>query len=469
MIANPESNQQSTTDEKDTLQSRLVPVSIVLYQAIAIIALIVVAFFAFGWLRTPLGSPQFSKPELISLLIIPWIVGAVYLGCGIWVFVLQQQDISSRVFAVLSASTAMALAVFFDIQSTHRLDIVWFLGVIMAAGSLFHLALVFPTRISKSEIWNYLPFLGYGVSMVLLLISLLLVFESNRGGAIVAIQRISLGWLGIAILSFLTIATLRQMKANSLLVRQRGRIVYLGIILSLLPFVIWVFGRMIQPGIWLNPIVFVTLAVFPLSVAYSILRYRLPGTDYILSRIFMYGLLTVVAVSGYALIVSGLGLVFGEMLGLNNPISVGLVFFLLAISLHPLRGYLQKLVDSAFFRGQLAYQERVRIFGQDLTPILDLKEIGILLRKYVDETLAPSQLHIFLPDPAQEYFVALPSETGDATTDLRFAQISALPTMLSRNPTNVVIGNDGVLPPVLEGEKARLALLGAQVFGFYGN
>jgi signal transduction histidine kinase len=464
MIANPEPNHQSAANENDYLHARLVPVSIALYQAIAAIVLIAVASSAFGWLRTPLGSAQFSKPDQVSQLIIPWIVGAINLGCGIWVFILQQRNISSRIFAVLSASTAMAMAVFFDVQSANRLGIVWFLGVIMAAGSLFHLALVFPTRISKSEKWNFLTFLGYGLSLVLFLIALLLIFESNRSGAILGIQRLSLGWLGIAILSFMATATLRQLSANSLLVRQRGRIVYLGIILSLLPFMIWALGRMIRPGIWLSPIVFIPLALFPLSVAYAILRYRLPGTDYILSRVFMYGLLTVVAVSGYALIVSGLSLIFGEMLGLSNPISAGLVFFLLAISLNPLRDYLQRLVDAAFFRGQLAYQERVRIFGQDLTTVLDLKEIGHLLRKHVEETLAPSQLHIFLPDPAQEYFVALPSETGESTTDLRFAQISALPTMLSHNPTYVFIGNDGELPPALEGEKARLALLAAQVF-----
>jgi len=356
MTAHSALDQQSIRKEKDFVRARLVPILIALYQATVAIALIGLVFFAFGGLRTPFGSPQISQSELNSQLVIPMIVGVILLGCGIWVFVLQHRETSSRIFAVFTSSMALAMAVFFHVHSLNRLNILWILGVTMAAGTLVHLAWIYPTRLTKSDRWRFLPFLGYGLSLVLLLLTTLLGLDSQRVGLFSIIRQIADAWLGIATVLFITLAALRGLMPNFPLMKQRGYFINLGTSLSLFPYMFWVTGLILHIEQRFTPVVFISLLLFPLIISYALLRFHLPSSEYLLSQGFLYAILTVVSVSGYAMIVSGLGLIFNEVLNVNSPIFIGLMFFLLAILLNPLRDYLQNLVDTVFYRGELAYQ-----------------------------------------------------------------------------------------------------------------
>jgi len=62
-------------------------------------------------------------------------------------------------------------------------------------------------------------------------------------------------------------------------------------------------------------------------------------------------------VIGFGLLVSGLVVILGGVFKLTNPLVAGLVVFLLALSLMPLRNRLQALIDRHFFREQSIYKE----------------------------------------------------------------------------------------------------------------
>lgn len=53
------------------------------------------------------------------------------------------------------------------------------------------------------------------------------------------------------------------------------------------------------------------------------LRSKRLRADYLLQRSILYFLLTILGVAGYALLVGGLSLIFGEVIGANNPCSSG--------------------------------------------------------------------------------------------------------------------------------------------------
>ncbi|MEA3352005.1 MAG: GAF domain-containing protein, partial [Chloroflexota bacterium] len=86
-----------------------------------------------------------------------------------------------------------------------------------------------------------------------------------------------------------------------------------------------------------------------------------------------------------------------------------------------------------------------------------------LLRQCIDKSLAPSHLHIFLHDSLSEYYLATKDERGQPTTDLRFAFNSVLPQTLSRSKSFLTLGSNKELPAALQPEKARIALLEAQI------
>jgi len=407
---------------------------------------------------------KFPAFDHIAFMVVPWVIGLVYLGSGLWVFSLRYADASGRIFALFSASVAIAIATLFDVNTTNRLTHLWTINLSVAAGSIFNLAFVFPQETVRFKRWRYLHWFGYILAFALLAFSLPTLFNVARPRAYIMLWRLQYILLGGCAVFFLSVTAYRRFTAKSPLVRQQGRIVLLGALFAFIPITIWFFVTGNRPDIAFSPYLLLPLAVFPLAVAYAILRYRLLNTDFMLSRIVIYALLMVIAVGGYGLIVSGLSLIFTETLEPNNPIVIGVLVFFLAILLNPLRMYLQWLVDNVFFRGQKAYQERLQKFGQDLNPALEIDEIGNLLRKYVGETLAPDQIHIFLPDALSEYYVASVDESGKPTTDLRFVTSSALPAVLDSSNTFLFIGSGMEFPSALQPEQARIALLGAQVF-----
>lgn len=415
-------------------------------------------------ITTAITLQKFPRADLLTQFVVPWLIGAVYLGSGLWVFSLRYRDASGQIFAIFAASVTIALAALFDSYSTNRFILLWTISLAISAGALYHLAYVFPERTSRISRLPFLPWLGYVVALILIGVTLPTLYDTANPTAYLGRWQLAYIYLGLSALFFVGLAVFRRFKARLPLVRQQGRIILYGALVSFIPLTIWFIVSAARSDIIFTPYLIIPLAIFPLAVAYAILRYRLLNTDYVLSRVVMYALLTSLTVGGYALIVSGLNLIFHSVLKPTNPFLIGGMVFILAITLSPLRSYLQWLVDTVFFRGQQVYQDRLRIFSQDLNPALELNEIGSLLRKHVDVTLAPSQMHIFLPDPLSEYFVSLADDTGEPTTDLRFAHSSPLPNMLARNNTFIFIGSGMELPPSLQAEKTRIALLGAQVF-----
>ncbi len=418
-----------------------------------------------GDLRTKaITLQQFPAIDFWANMVVPWVIGLVYLGSGLWVFSLRYADASGRIFALFAATASIAIATLFDIHTTNRLTYLWVLSMVVAVGALFNLALVFPQESRRFMRWPFLRWIGYLIGLGLLLFIVPTLFDTEDPYAYIVPWRLAYVLNGVMIVLFIGLAGLRRYTSAAPLMRQQGRIILWGALLAFVPITIWFMATAKRPDVGFSPYLLFPLIFFPLSVAYAILRYRLLNTDYIISRMVIYALLTGISVGGYALMVSGLSLIFGAVLKPTNPILVGFMVFVLAVFFNPLRSYLQWLVDTVFFRGQRAYQDRLRKFGQDLSPTVGLEEIGALLRVYVEETLAPSQLHIFLPDALSDYYVALGDAEGSPTTDLRFAGSGALTFMLDRSNAFIFVGGGAELPPGLESERARIALLNAQVF-----
>ncbi len=212
-----------------------------------------------------------------------------------------------------------------------------------------------------------------------------------------------------------------------------------------------------------NPYFFVPFILFPLANGYVILRYRLLRTDYWVRQGIVYSALTIFVVSAYALLVSGLGSIFAIAMPYNNPYLIGALVFVIAVSLDPLRTRLQTFVDSTFFRGQRAYEDRLRTFSHDLTNALDLGTIGTVMREQISSSLVPDRLHIYTYDSLNDQYIALANGDGRPTSDIRFAANSPLVQYFQRERIPLYL--DTINPPAaMRNDEARLSLLGARLF-----
>ena len=407
---------------------------------------------------------RFPTPDRMAFMVIPYCIGLIYLISGLWVLSLRRADSSGRSFALLTASVAISTAGLFEISTTNYLTYIWTFSLAMGGGALINLALVFPQEARWMKRWPYLSWIGYVITLLLTIAAFPTLYDYDNPLAYIVSWRVEYIFLGAAALVFMSLTLIRRYKSTFPIVRQQGVAIMWGAILSFTPITIWFFGTATRPDMAFSIYLLLPLAIFPIAVGYAILRYRLINTDYLFSRAVLYALLTIIVVGGYALLVGGMSLVLGSVLTATNPYLIGMLVFLLAVFLNPVRTGLQSLVDTVFFKGQKVYRDRIQSFNQELNPVMELSTILDLLRQYVERSLMPTQLHIFVHDSVRDHFVATPDETERPTSDIRFAANSALPQMLASRNTFIFLGDDTELPSDLQPEKARIALLGAQLF-----
>jgi signal transduction histidine kinase len=250
--------------------------------------------------------------------------------------------------------------------------------------------------------------------------------------------------------------------AQSPVVKAQARTILGGTVLSFGPIVIWLLVSFVRP-LNFSPYLLIPVVLFPLVTGYTILRFRFLHTDDLLRRGVVYLFLTGLVMGGYALLVSGVSLIFTTAMPSNNPLWVGVFVFLLALALEPVRSGLQSFVDNTFFRGQRAYTEKLQEFSHQLTTALDLDAIGTIVRDQIASTLTPAQVHVYTYDSLNDLFFSLAGEDRRPTSDIRFAANSPLVHYFSTERLPLYL--DGIsLPTTLQAEQSRLSLLGARLF-----
>ncbi len=409
----------------------------------------------------PLQS--FPLGDQIAFLYIPYFIGLIYLVCSIWVFSLRRNDAAGRAFVMFSTSVAIALGTLFDLYTTQRFVYLWTVAMAMSGGGMLVVALVFPENVNLVQKYPLLRWFPILPAVALALFAFPTLFNLADPQAYFTAWQNEYAFSGVAILTFLIFAGVRYRTSQSPITREQARIILVGSAIAFGPVGIYFIITSFFKAIPFPPVVLIPLIAFPIATAYAILRYRLLNTDYIFSRATLYALLAVISVATYILLVWGSSLLLGQMLAANDPVLIGIMIFIIALGYNPLRTTLRNRVDALFFRGRAIFQERLQTFSHDLTRSVDLPKIISLLREYVEQNIKPSQVHIFLYDALTDQYVAANGSDNKPTTDVRFSVNGALAQALYE-PNPIFLGDAERLPANLYADRARLALLGAQLF-----
>ncbi len=176
-------------------------------------------------------------------------------------------------------------------------------------------------------------------------------------------------------------------------------------------------------------------------------------------------LLGVLVTGGYALIVSGLTLLFQRGFQIDAPWVSGLIFFLLALAFFPLR----ERLEAGFRRPNNPQQPMAAEYGLDaemtaLSRSLDNREVLRVLREQVRAVLQTDHFHVFLYDSFSDAYQATADESGRTTSDLIFLASSPLVSLLATRTAPLRIPAGSPPPAELGSEQLRLGLLNAHLF-----
>ena len=140
----------------------------------------------------------------------------------------------------------------------------------------------------------------------------------------------------------------------------------------------------------------VILPLVPISVGVAILRYRLYEIDRILNRTLVYGLLTALLGSVYALGVLVLGQLFGGMGAKPPSWAVAGATLAVAALFQPARRRIQSAVDRRFNRRRYDAAKTIEAFSARLRDEVDLDTLSAELFAVVNQTVQPTKASLWL-------------------------------------------------------------------------
>jgi len=407
---------------------------------------------------------RFSLRDMFLIFLVPYLAGLAYLGIGIWVYWVQGWGRAGQVFTGLCAAVALIVGCMFDLNTTHRLAVLCPAAVPFAVATAMHLAMIFPQeprfvrRVPLLRLFPYLP------ATVLAFRSAFSVYDASHPWKYIGQFHNSYLFAAVGIFFVLGMFVYRLVRPPSPLIRQQSRIMLLGATLAFLPVVPWLLLNTLgRPVPFLTPVYAPLFTLFPLSIAYAILRHRLLDVDRLLSRGVAYGALIFLVVATYSIVVNGLSHFFA--VEASDPILLSLFVLALTLLFNPLRNWLQQLVDRLFFREPVDYREMLQDLSHELTQTLDLDAVLAEVGRQVEKSLHPVSQWVCLYDEDRASYVGRPIKMDrQAAFPVILVPDGALARWLRDHQECLYLPAGGELPAELAAEWAEMAALGAEVY-----
>jgi signal transduction histidine kinase len=313
--------------------------------------------------------------------------GFAFLAIGLVVFWLRPGAPASRglLSACVAAGTFAITGV--DLYGPHWFFRLHVVGECLLGVGLLHLALVFPTdrlrgHSAKALLALYLPFVALAAVYQLVL---------YRPASYTIVHLVANGALGLSGLPLIALIAYDRLTTCSPLVRRRIRFVMLGTMAGFAPAVILMASSGLLGGEVPVNAAGLTAPLFPLALAFAIVKQNLFEIDFLLRRVMAYAaMLAVVALLGVlaarhlpALMPTRLELLRSPFV--LFPLQLGILLVLVLV-----RPHIQGLVDRLLFAEEFDAGPAVARFSHWLAAANDTDSVAQTAFRAFAETFQPA-------------------------------------------------------------------------------
>ncbi|WP_420628363.1 GAF domain-containing protein [Candidatus Leptofilum sp.] len=396
-----------------------------------------------------------------------YLTGFLLLVIGTWTFIVRPKREAAQVFALFMGFAALAVGSLFNMLTLHQFDRVWLLALSFTPGFCIWLTAVFPHEMSfvdkypRGRWFTLLPGLAAGLWAQLWL------YDSADPWQYAIPWRTLFLLNGLAIVISLLMMAYRGFRSPSPLVRQQARIVLGGSLLAFTPLVLFFIpaSQMVDVA-WLPSAFYLPpLVIYPLAIAYTIVRYRLLDFDLVLRRSLSYGAMTGFLLLAFLLLTVGLTNTFGAVT--ENPVLLSVLVVTMVLLFNPLRSRLQEAIDQLFFAKPVALDKLLRGYNRELTTAVNTDQVAKNLLKYVASGVPDSTPHLFLPDAQMNYYSSyengaserlnaespLVAYMRETTAPIDLTETRAWPQPFSEQSAEIHALNAAVLVPINNGRE----------------
>ncbi|MFN9741069.1 MAG: ATP-binding protein [Acidobacteriota bacterium] len=341
------------------------------------------------------------------------LIGLIYLGVGVY-FLLQQGRapyvshfflICLLAFITHFFSPTIEMRTHFD----KAIDFADVAALIFLAPLLIHFAAIYPNRYSLFAQRRWAALICYGPAIILGLLEVMMRFAPLRGMLLLPVvnlrsglNRVELLFFALALLSSaaLFIKTFRE--ARSIIVRQQLKWVMWGMSIAAVTFSVFYLPSFLAIESVASVLTMAALApliLVPVTLGYSIVRYRLMDVDVVMRRSFAYiiATLSVAAIFGTVMAISYeflRSMIPQEATLLIAAVTMSVIAMLFA----PVKNWVQERIDRLFYGEKYDYRLTLQDFGRTLSSTTELDPLLMSLTRRLREVFAIDHLAIFIED-----------------------------------------------------------------------
>jgi len=350
------------------------------------------------------------------------LIGAVYLCIGLFV-IFKQGGRSPFVLHFAGLCLAAFVFHFYTPMGTYRdLDLaIGFLrngGFILFAPLFLHFSLIYPTRYHLFEDRRWRSALLYVPAFILIVVAANIYLHDQLAQVIphrlldrspnfaAGYYKVSFIHFAAALVASAGLLARRFVVSKNTVARQQLKWVVWGSVLAIAPFILlyaigYIAGESAGP---FAEVAVLPLILIPLSLGYSVVRYRLMDVELVVRRAAVYALttLTIALAIGAIVYFAGLYALSGEVASAGE-ITLRLLLSITAMALivmiaAPVKNFLQERVDRLFYGRRYDMRHSLLDFGRTISATTALDPLLDSLISRLREVMNVERLAIFIED-----------------------------------------------------------------------
>jgi signal transduction histidine kinase len=342
----------------------------------------------------------FSSPLALMITVLP-LIGLVFLAVGMGVWRIRPDR--SETWALLLFCCAMAVQLLLPARPGASPWLAYWFNLPLVGATTFHLFTTFP--IEPPWIVRR-PFLRTRPYALAVPIGLLAALEGRLGSGAGIGKTAALGFTVSACLCSLAVAFRERRRLGDTTVADRADVMLLGAGVSFLPAILALLAEnwLVSSFPWY--LGFVSFCVFPVAVAYGIVRKQLFDIRVVARSSATYGAVTLAITGVYAFLIT-----FADAMVTRVDVNARSPWFSIAflfgavLAFNPLRDRMQSLVDRVFDRDHALYRRAVREISEAMVSMLSTREVVDRILLALTETMGVGRAVVLMQEEPRRQLV----------------------------------------------------------------
>ncbi len=331
-----------------------------------------------------------------------WITGLAFLIVGSVVGYAKPKELTSKLFFFFSAAASIGLVLYSGTSPAGSIQpelltqwqkfFIITINVAFSAGAVLipplyvHLFMTFPVKYEFKRRKLFLMFL-YALVIIPTVVSLS-VGGNNRAISIYILQVAPVLYFITGTIFFRRSVS----KVTEPALKKSLGIISKGFLTGGIGITYYLLYNIIinKPVFLINPVFYIPgilVIAIPISFGFSIMKYRIFDTEYIVKKSIVFGIVTISIVLLYLVMVYILNSFFRDIFGGSNQLMIITFIIIFTFSFDFVNKQAKSFVDKQFFRENYNYRKSLLDFSKDISYVTNIEELVLKIRNFLNETV----------------------------------------------------------------------------------